>query len=106
MGNFAILNNTITNIAVNAVTEIAQTGPAGYFRIAGSNGFRPPVGTVAQRPTAYMSASTVGVTRYNTESRALEIWDGVTWASPAGSSGAVSALQAEDIAIRTVLTFG
>lgn len=106
MGNFAILNNTITNIAVNAVTELAQTGPAGYFRIAGTNGFRPPVGTVAQRPTSYMSPSTVGVTRYNTESRALEIWDGVTWASPAGSSGAVSALQAEDIAIRTVLTFG
>lgn len=106
LGNFSIIGNTITNIANNAITNLVQTGVSGYFRITGTNGFRPPVGNVAQRPTAYMSPSTVGMTRYNTDSRALEIWDGVTWASPAGSSGAVSALQAEDIAIRTVLTFG
>lgn len=106
VGNFSIIDNTITNVVSNAVTVIAQTGVSGYFRIAGTNGFRPPVGNVAQRPTAYMSSSTIGVTRYNTESRALEVWDGVSWASPAGSSGAVSEIQANDIAIRTVLTFG
>lgn len=106
IGNFSIINNTITNVVANAVTVLVQSGPAGYFKIDGTNGFRPPVGNVSQRPTAYMSASTVGVTRYNTESRALEIWDGITWASPAGSSGAVSEIGATDIAIRTVLTFG
>ena len=106
LGNFSIINNTITNISVNAVTLLVQSGASGYFSIAGTNGFQPPVGTVGQRPTAYMSASTVGVTRFNIESRALEVWDGLGWASPAGSSGAVSVIGAEDIAIRTVLTFG
>jgi hypothetical protein len=106
LGNFTILDNTITNISVNAITLLVQSGPSGYFKIDGTNGFRPPVGTVGQRPTSYMNAGTAGVTRYNTESRALEIWDGTTWASPAGTSGAVSEIGANDIAIRTVLTFG
>jgi hypothetical protein len=106
LGNFTILDNTITNISVNAITLLVQSGPAGYFKIDGTNGFRPPVGNVGNRPTAYMNAGTVGMTRYNTESRALEIWDGLGWASPAGSSGAVSEIGANDIAIRTVLTFG
>jgi hypothetical protein len=106
LGNFAILDNTITNVSVNAVTVLAQTGPSAYFKINGTNGFRPPVGTVGQRPTAYMNASTVGVTRFNTESRALEVWDGLGWASPAGSSGAVSEIGASDIALRYVLTLG
>jgi len=53
-----------------------------------------------------MNSGTVGMTRYNTASKALEIWDGITWASPAGTSGAVSETGANDIAIRIVLTFG
>jgi hypothetical protein len=38
------------------------------------------------------------MTRYNTNSKALEIWDGLAWASPAGSSGAVSETDANEIA--------
>ncbi len=102
LGNFKIVDNVITNVASNQITQIAQSG-TGYFKIAGTNGFVPPRGTNAERPTAY---AVLGMTRYNTDSKALEIWDGSAWASPAGTSGAVSAAQAEDIAVTWALTLG
>jgi hypothetical protein len=46
------------------------------------------------------------MTRYNTESRAVEVWDGFTWASPAGVTGSVTGVQAEDTAIAFALTLG
>jgi hypothetical protein len=46
------------------------------------------------------------MTRFNTDSKALEVWDGAAWASPAGSAGAVSITQANDIAIEIALTLG
>ena len=107
LGNFRIVNNSITNIVSDAVTTFDQTG-LGYVSIVGTNGFIPPRGNDAQRPSlslGYVSIP-VGLTRYNTNSRALEIWDGFTWASPAGSSGAVSETQANDISIAYVLTLG
>jgi cytoskeletal protein CcmA (bactofilin family) len=102
LGNFRIVDNNITNIVSNAITTIQQSG-TGYFKIATTNGFVPPVGNNAQRPTAY---AVPGMTRYNTESRALEIWDGFAWASPAGSSGAVSENDANDIAASYALILG
>jgi hypothetical protein len=102
LGNFRISDNVITNVVAGAISQIVQSG-TGYFKIAGTNGFVPPVGSDAQRPTAY---AVLGMTRYNTNSRALEVWDGFTWASPAGSSGAVSITQAEDIAVQIALTLG
>jgi hypothetical protein len=46
------------------------------------------------------------MTRYNTNSKALEVWDGTDWASPAGAAGAVSEITANDIAIQIALTLG
>jgi hypothetical protein len=102
LGNFRIVDNVITNVVSGAISQIVQSG-TGYFKLQGTNGFVPPVGSDAQRPTAY---AVVGMTRYNTNSKALEVWDGLTWASPAGSSGAVSINQAEDIAAQIALTLG
>ena len=102
LGNFRIVDNVITNISTNAITQIAQTG-TGYFKIQGTNGFVPPRGNDGERPTAY---AVLGMTRFNTNAKALEIWDGVAWASPAGSSGAVSITQANDIAVQIALTLG
>ena len=102
LGNFKVVNNTITNISTDAVTTFVQTG-TGYVKFVGTNGFVPPRGTDAQRPTAY---AVTGMTRYNTNSKALEIWDGFAWASPAGASGAVSEIQANDISIAFALTLG
>jgi hypothetical protein len=102
IGNFAIRDNIITNIVNDSITEIAQSG-TGYFKIAGTNAFVVPRGTTGQRPTAY---AVEGMTRYNTDSKALEIWDGLQWASPAGSIGAITEATANDIAIRFALTLG
>jgi hypothetical protein len=46
------------------------------------------------------------MTRYNTTSKALEVWDGSAWASPAGATGAVSELVANDIAASFALMLG
>lgn len=102
LGNFRFRDNTITNISNNAISQFIPTGN-GYFKIQGTNGVVLPRGTNAERPTAY---AVLGMTRFNTDSRALEVWDGFTWASPAGASGAVTGTQAEDISIAFALTLG
>jgi hypothetical protein len=102
LGNFKITGNVITNVANNAITQIAQTGN-GYFRIDGTNGFVPPRGNDAERPTAY---AVIGMTRFNTNTNALEVWSGASWASPAGASGAVSEILANDIAASFALMLG
>ena len=102
LGNFRIVDNVITNVVDGAISQFSQTGQ-GYFKIDGSNAFVPPVGTAAERPTAY---AVVGMTRYNTESKALEVWDGFAWASPAGSSGAVSETDANEISAIYALMLG
>jgi hypothetical protein len=102
LGNFRIVDNVITNVSTNAITQIAQSG-TGYFKIQGTNGFVFPRGDDAQRPTAY---AVLGMTRYNINSKALEVWDGLAWASPAGSSGAVSETTANDISASFAIMLG
>ncbi len=102
LANFRIVDNTITNTVSGAITQIVQSG-TGYFKLAGTNGFVPPRGDNAQRPTAY---AVLGMTRFNTVSLALEVWDGAAWASPAGSAGAVSAAGAADTAAAFALILG
>jgi hypothetical protein len=46
------------------------------------------------------------MTRFNSDSKAIEVWDGGAWASPAGASGAISGAIAEDVAISFALTLG
>ena len=102
LGNFKIVDNVITNLVSGAISQIVQSG-TGYFKIQGTNGFVPPVGQSGNRPSAY---AVLGMTRFNTDSAALEIWDGTDWASPAGASGAVSVAEANDIAAQLALTLG
>ena len=102
LANFKFTDNTIENVVVDAISVIKQSG-TGYFKIDTTNGFVPPVGTNAQRPTAY---AVLGMTRFNSESKSLEVWDGAAWSSPAGSSGSVSAIQANDISAAYALMLG
>jgi hypothetical protein len=101
LANFKIVDSTITNVVTNAVTTIQQSG-LGYFRIGGTNGFVPPTGTNGEQPTpvAYGGSLPIGMTRYNTTISAIEVWNGLSWASPAGTSGAISEATASDIALR------
>lgn len=102
LGNFKINQNSITNVVSGAISVFEQVD-SGYFKIASTNGFVPPVGNVANRPTAY---AVVGMTRYNTESRALEIWDGSSWAGPAGPFSGITEADANDIAASFALILG
>lgn len=102
LANFKFSDNTITNVVSGAISTFVQSG-TGYFKIEGSNGFVPPVGSDIQRPTAY---AVIGMTRYNTDSKALEVWDGADWASPAGAAGAVNEITANEIAAIYAITLG
>jgi hypothetical protein len=101
LANFTIKDNTITNSVANSITTITQTGN-GYFKISGTNGFVVPTGISTERP-AY---AVLGMTRYNSEVKQLEIFNGSTWESAAGSSGAINAVTAADIAITYALLLG
>jgi hypothetical protein len=103
LGNLKIVNNIVTNISVNAITEFVSTG-TGYFKIAGTNGFVPPKGSTGQQPAVREG----GMTRYNTDTRALEVWDASAsvWANPAGASGAVSETDANEISAIYALILG
>jgi len=100
--NFGFNQNSITNTVAGAVTTLAQTG-TGYFKIEGTGGFVIPVGTLSNRhPTPE-----TGMMRFNTQDDRVEIYDQAgQWVSVAGSSGAVSAQDAEEIAIRMAVTIG
>jgi|TARA_B110000908_G_scaffold46871_1_gene57129 hypothetical protein len=101
--NIAFKDSTITNTEVNGILNFQQEG-SGYFKIEGSNGFVVPVGNNVQRPaSAYRET---GMTRYNTEQRYMEIWDGFSWVSVAGATGSISFAAAEDLAIEYILTLG
>ena len=101
--NLAFKGSTITNREVDGILNFQQEG-SGYFKIDGTNGFVVPVGTNVQRPaSAYRET---GLTRYNTEQRYMEIWDGFSWVSVAGATGSISFAAAEDLAIEYVITLG
>jgi hypothetical protein len=85
----------------NSITTINSTG-AGYFKIAGTNGFSIPSGTTEQRP----GQVEIWLTRFNTSDGRLEIYDGTQWISAAGASGGITAGDAEEIAILAALMLG
>jgi hypothetical protein len=102
IGNLRILNNTITNVVSGAITEFNQTG-SGYVKIAGTYGFVIPSGdTVHDRPPVLET----GMMRFNTDQQLVEVFNGVTWTSVAGSSSGITAAQAQDVGIETVLMLG
>lgn len=100
--NFGFNQNSITNTVPGAVTSLAQTGD-GYFKIEGQGGFVIPVGDLSNRhPTPE-----IGMMRFNTQDDRVEIYDPAgIWVSVAGSSGAVSAQDAEEIAIQMAISLG
>lgn len=100
--NFGFNANSITNTVAGAVTTLAQTGD-GYFKIEGTGGFVIPVGDLSNRhPTPE-----TGMMRFNTQDDRVELYDNTgQWVSVAGSSGAVSAQDAEEIAIKMAVTIG
>ena len=102
IGNLRIRNNTITNTVSGAITEIIETGD-GYVRIAGVNGVVIPFGdTEFQRP----AIPETGMIRFNTDQDLVEVYNGVSWGSVAGTSSGVTTPQANEIGVISALIFG
>lgn len=99
--NLNFQTNTITNYVSNAPIIFETTGD-GYVDVSQAGGLRIPVGNNATRP----STPVIGITRYNTQGLQVEIYDGASWISVAGSGGGVSVTGAEDIAVKYALTLG
>ena len=98
--NFSFNANTITNNVSGGVTTLAQTG-TGYFKIEAQAVSHHRI-TLTDIPTPVL-----GMMRFNTADDRVEIYDASNnWVSVAGSSGAVSALDAENIAIQTAIIMG
>jgi len=101
--DLAIKNSTITNTDPGGVFEFNQQGN-GYVKIEGTGGFVVPLGISNERPLpAYRET---GMVRYNTEEGYLEIFDGFSWASVAGSTGSITFNQAENLVLEYVLVLG
>jgi len=101
--NFAINGNSITNTSANAVTTFENTS-GGYVKFDGTYGMVLPVGTSENRPIpAYRET---GMMRFNSQDARVEVFDGTSWVSVAGSSGSITAVDAEDIAITMAVIFG
>ena len=99
----AFKDSSITNTTSNGITYFRNTG-SGYFKIEGTGGFVVPVGLDGERPPA--AYREIGMVRFNTDQNYLEIWDGVSWVSVAGSSGAITFGAAENLAVEYILTLG
>ncbi len=103
IGNLRFSGNSITNIVPNSVTQFNETDN-GYLKVSGSFGLVIPFGNVATRPlTSYRET---GMMRFNTELELVEIFDGSSWASVAGSSSGITAATAQDIGVQTALAIG
>ena len=101
--NFAINGNSITNTSANSVTTFENTS-GGYVKFDGTYGMVLPVGTSENRPVpAYRET---GMMRFNSQDARVEVFDGTNWVSVAGSSGSITAVDAEDIAITMAVIFG
>jgi WD40 repeat protein len=98
--DFRFQGNTITS-TISAPIIFRTTG-TGYIDVSDAGGFVIPVGTSANRPPVPL----LGMVRYNTADERVELYDGTAWGSIAGSSGAVSVIDATEIAIKYAVTLG
>ena len=100
IGNFKILNNSITNTVSGSVTQFNEN--SGYVRFSGTNGVVIPVGSSLNYP----SIVETGMMRYNSDQQYVEIYNGSLWTSVAGTSGGVTLTTAVEVSITYALLFG
>jgi hypothetical protein len=84
-------DNTITNL-LNTPITFANTG-IGYVRFMGDNGFVIPVGDDSQRRVS----PELGETRWNTDQKYLECYDGTVWTVSTGGGETVTQQFMEDL---------
>lgn len=98
--NLTLIGNTVENNNAGALT-IANT-LYGKTKFATTGAVAIPAGTTAEQPTS----PEVGTTRWNTDETILEVWDGSTFITAAGSSATISAAEMQDLILEYTLIFG
>ena len=101
--NLSFKGNSITNTQNNGTTYFRNSG-TGYVKIEGTGAFIVPSGTDLERPIPPYRE--VGMTRFNTNQQYLEIFNGTSWVSVAGSSGAITYNAAENLVLEYILVLG
>ena len=97
----SIKDNVIKNEVTDSVTQFNTTG-TGYVKFSGTSGLVIPHGTSLQRPP-FVNSET-GMMRLNTAEQRVEIFDGTSWVSVAGSASGITTADAEAIALELVLS--
>jgi len=100
VNNISISGDTITN-TIDSAFEIKNT-LYGVVKFDTTGAVRIPAGTNAERPTT----AEVGMTRWNTENDVLEVWDGSTFITAAGTSATISSEEMDDLILEYTLIFG
>ena len=98
--NFGVSGSTITNTVADEVSVFENSG-TGYVQFSGTYGVVLPVGDTGARGSVAQ-----GMIRYNTDDERVELYDGSSWTSVAGSSGGVNFGQAKELAIEMALIAG
>ena len=73
IGNLTVSDTTFTSTTPS--DNIIFDAESGFVEITGTSGFIVPVGNIAQRP----GSPSTGTLRYNSETGALELYDGSEW---------------------------
>ena len=98
--NFGISGSTITNTVADEVS-LFETSGTGYVKFGGTYGVVIPSGDTSSRGSV-----AVGMIRYNSEDERVELYDGTSWVSVAGSAGGVNFSLAKELAIEMALIVG
>ena len=99
LDNITLSQDTILNTTATALT-VKNTLYGKTKFIAGAVAI--PYGTTAEQP----SNPETGTTRWNTEDSILEVWDGSTFITAAGSQATISAEEMDDLILEYTLIFG
>jgi hypothetical protein len=77
---------------------------AGYVAFTGTSGVVIPVGTNSNRPSTLYEE--IGMIRYNTDQQYVEVYNGSSWSSVAGSSTGVTTATANSLGAGLALALG
>jgi hypothetical protein len=77
---------------------------AGYVAFTGTSGVVIPVGTNSNRPSTLYEE--IGMIRYNTDQQYVEVYNGSSWSSVAGSSTGVTTSTANSLGAGLALALG
>ena len=98
--NIKLKSGTITNSTATALTMNGTL--YGVTKFIGP-AVKIPTGTTAEQPSF---TPETGMTRWNTENDVLEVWDGTTFITAAGTSASIGADEMDDLILEYTLIFG